>query len=105
MMCMRFGFCQEASMRRRAFMTLLGGAAACSVKPHTGWTQTFPARPLRMVVGFPAGSAPDVVARVVAPALSERIGQQCVVENRPGAGSNIAAESVVRAPADGYTLL
>ena len=67
--------------------------------------QVYPARPVRIIVGFPAGNAPDIVARLVGQRLSERLGQQFVIENRPGAGSNIATEFVVRAPPDGYTLL
>ena len=67
--------------------------------------QAYPARPVRIVVGFPAGSAPDIVARVVGQALSERFGQQFVIENRPGAASNIGTEVVARATADGYSLL
>src|SRR5439155_12690823 len=65
----------------------------------------FPARPVRIVVGFPPGGVGDVVARLVGQWLSERLGQPFVIENRPGAASNIATEAVVRAPADGYTLL
>ena len=67
--------------------------------------QTYPARPVRLVVGFAAGGPNDITARIIAQWLSERLGQQFIVENRPGAGSNIATEFVVRAPADGYTLL
>ena len=66
---------------------------------------SLPTRPVRIIVGFPAGVAPDIVARVIGQALSERLGQQFIVENRPGAGSNIGAEIVVRAPPDGYALL
>jgi tripartite-type tricarboxylate transporter receptor subunit TctC len=67
--------------------------------------QAYPARPVRMLVGFAAGGAPDIAARLVAQWLSERLGQQFIIENRPGAGGNIATEAVVDAPADGYTLL
>ncbi len=67
--------------------------------------QNFPLRPVRIIVGFPAGIAPDVTTRLVAQSLSERLGQQVIVDNRPGAGSNLTAETVVRATADGYTLL
>ena len=70
-----------------------------------GWAQAgYPNKPVRLVLGFTPGSAADVVARLLAPKLSDGLGQQLIVENKPGAGSNIAAESVVRAPADGYTL-
>src|SRR5262249_41357215 len=67
--------------------------------------ETYPSRPVRLVVGFPAGSAPDVLARLMGQWLSERLGQPFVIENRPGMGGNIATEAVVRARADGYTLL
>jgi tripartite-type tricarboxylate transporter receptor subunit TctC len=69
------------------------------------WAQTYPSRPIRLIVGFAAGGPTDITARLIGQWLSERLGQQCVIENRPGAGSNIAAEAVVNAPADGYTLL
>ena len=67
--------------------------------------QAYPTRPVRWIIGFPPGGAPDLLARPLAQWLSERLGQQFIIENRPGAGSNIAAEAVVRAPPDGYTLL
>ena len=69
------------------------------------WAQTYPTRPVRIIVGFAAGSAVDILARLMGQWLSERLGQPFVIENRPGAGSNIATEAVVRAPPDGYTLL
>ena len=72
---------------------------------RVAWAQAYPTRPVRIIVGFAAGGATDIVARLMGQWLSERLGQQFVIENRPGAGSNIATEAVVRAPPDGYTLL
>ena len=90
---------------RRRFLRLAAASAALPAASRIARAQTYPSRSVRFVVGFPAGATPDIVARVAGQALSERLGQQFVIENRPGAGSNIAAESVVRAPSDGYTLL
>ena len=90
---------------RRKFLQLAAGAAALPALSSISWAQAYPTRPVRMIVGFPAGSAPDIIARLVGQGLSERLGQQFVIENRPGAGSNIGTEVVVRAPPDGYTLL
>jgi tripartite-type tricarboxylate transporter receptor subunit TctC len=72
---------------------------------HAVRAQTYPAKPVRLIVGFGAGQAIDILARLIGQKLSDRLGQQFVVENRPGAGGNLAVEAVVRAPADGYTLL
>ena len=90
---------------RRQFLHLAAGAAALPAVSRIAWAQAYPTRPVRIVVGFPAGSAPDIIARLMGQGLSERLGQQFVIENRPGAGSNIGTEVVVRAPPDGYTLL
>src|ERR1700749_4809386 len=88
---------------RRNFLRL--AAAAWPTLPYIARAQTYPTRPVQMIVGFPAGSAPDIIARLAAQWLSEELGQQCVVENRPGAGSNIATALVVRAQPDGYMIL
>src|SRR5580704_13168718 len=90
---------------RRQFLNLAAGAAALPAVSRLAWAQTYPARPVRIIVGFPAGNASDIIVRLMAQSLSERLGQQFVVENRPGAGSTIGTEVVVRAPPDGYTLL
>jgi tripartite-type tricarboxylate transporter receptor subunit TctC len=92
-------------LQRRQFLRLAGNAAGFLLVSRNVWAQTYPARPVHLVVGFPAGGAADIVARVLAQWLSDRLGQQFIVENRPGAGTNIATEAVVRATADGYTLL
>jgi tripartite-type tricarboxylate transporter receptor subunit TctC len=90
---------------RRQFLRLAAGAAALPAVSHIAWAQTYPTRPVRIVVGFPPGGGADITARLIGQWLSERLGQPFIIENRPGAGSNIATEAVVRAPADGYTLL
>jgi tripartite-type tricarboxylate transporter receptor subunit TctC len=90
---------------RRNFLHLAAGAAALPALSRIAWAQTYPARPVRIIVGFPTGGGTDIVARLIGQWLSERLGQSFVIENRPGAGSNIGTEAVVRAPADGYTLL
>ena len=90
---------------RRTFLHLAAGAAALPAVSRIATAQSYPSRPVRLVVGFAAGSTTDILARLIAQWLSERLGQQFVIENRPGAAGNIAAETVVKAPADGYTLL
>jgi tripartite-type tricarboxylate transporter receptor subunit TctC len=90
---------------RRNFLRLTAGAAALPALSRIAWAQTYPSKPVRLLVGYAAGGPADIIARLIAQWLSERLGQQFVVENRPGAGSNVATEAVVRAPADGYTLL
>jgi len=89
---------------RRRFLHLAAGAAALPAVPRVASAQTYPTRPVRVIVGYPAGGPSDIVARLIGHSLSERLGQQFVIENRSGAASNIAAEAAVRAPADGYTL-
>jgi tripartite-type tricarboxylate transporter receptor subunit TctC len=90
---------------RREFLQLAAGAVALSATSSLAWAQAYPTRPVHMVVPLPAGSATDVSARLLGQALSERLGQSFVIDNRPGAATNIGTEVVVRAPADGYTLL
>jgi len=90
---------------RRNFLHLAAGAAALPVASRVAWAQTYPARPVRIIVTTTPGGAPDILARLMGPWLSERLGQQFVVENRPGGGNNIGTEAVVRAPPDGHTLL
>ena len=90
---------------RRTVLHLAAGAAAFPVAPRLVWAQTYPTRPLRMIVGFAAGSGLDIYARLIAQWLSERLGQSFVIENRLGAGGNVATEVVVNAPPDGYTIL
>src|SRR5215471_384077 len=87
---------------RRQFLHLAAGAAALPAVSRITWAQAYPTRPVRIIVGFAAGYSPDIVARLVGQRLSERLGQQFVVENRPGAAGNLATEAVVRAPSDGY---
>jgi tripartite-type tricarboxylate transporter receptor subunit TctC len=91
---------------RRAFMHLAAGAAALPAVPHGAWAQAYPSRqPVRIVVGFPPGGAPDIMARLMGDWLTERLGQQFLIENKPGASGNIGIEIVAKSPADGYTLL
>ena len=93
------------NLPRRRFLQLAGAAAALPAVSRSVSAQTYPARPVRLIVGFAPGGAADLSARLMGQWLSDRLGQQFVVENRTGAGSNIATEAVVKAPADGYTLL
>jgi tripartite-type tricarboxylate transporter receptor subunit TctC len=90
---------------RRTFLHLAAGAAALPAVSRIARGQAYPSRPVHIVVGFAPGGATDIMARLIGQWLSEGLGQQFVIENRPGAGSNIATEAVVRAPSDGYTLL
>jgi tripartite-type tricarboxylate transporter receptor subunit TctC len=92
-------------IRRRRFLHFTASSVVVAVSPHIVRAQTYPTRPVRIIVGFAPGGATDVVARLIGQWLSDRLGQSFLVENRTGAGSNIAAEAVVNAPADGYTLL
>jgi tripartite-type tricarboxylate transporter receptor subunit TctC len=90
---------------RRRFLHLAAGASALPAVSRIARAQSYPTRPVRMIVPFAPGGTTDVLARLMGQWLSERLGQQLIIENRPGAGSNIGTEAVVRAPADGYTLL
>jgi len=90
---------------RRQFLHLTASAAALPAVSRLSWAQTYPTRPVRIVVGFGSGSAFDILARLIGQWLSDRLGQPFVIENRGGAGGTLAAEAVVRAPPDGYTLL
>src|ERR1700688_1961792 len=92
-------------MKRREFLSFSASVAALPALPQLARAETYPARPVRVIVGFPPGAASDINARLIGQWLSDRIGQQFIIDNRPGAGSNIATEEVVRAAADGYTLL
>jgi len=91
--------------RRRQFLHLAAGAAALLAVSRVARAQAYPSRPIRLLVGFSAGGTTDIAARLIAQWLTERLGQPVVVENRPGASANLAAEAVVRSPPDGYTLL
>src|SRR6476646_10412460 len=90
---------------RRRFLQLAAGAVALPTVSRVARAQPYPTRPIRWMVGFAPGGATDILARLMGQWLSERLGQSVVIENRPGAGSNIATEAVVNAPPDGYTLL
>src|SRR5262249_5543322 len=95
----------KMKLPRRRFLHLASGAAALPAMSGIARAQTYPARPVRFIVGFAPGGAADIMARLTGQWLSERLGQQFVIENRPGAAGNIATEAAVRSPPDGYTLL
>src|SRR5436305_6109669 len=93
------------TLARRALLRLIAGTAALPAAARISWAQSYPTRPVRFVVGFAPGGGGDIATRLMGQWLSDRLGQQFVVENRVGAASNLATEQVVRAPADGYTLI
>jgi tripartite-type tricarboxylate transporter receptor subunit TctC len=93
------------NLPRRRFLYLAAGAAAAPMLSRIAVAESYPARPVRIVVGFSAATGADILARLIAQSLSDRLGQQFIIENRPGAGTNIATEAVVRSAPDGYTLL
>jgi len=92
------------NLLRRQFLHLAAGAAALPALSRMSWAQTYPSRPVRLLIGFSAGGGADIVGRLIGQWLQERLGQPVVIENRPGAGTNVATEALVRASADGYTL-
>jgi tripartite-type tricarboxylate transporter receptor subunit TctC len=93
------------TLPRRKFLRMAAGAAALSGIARAANAQNYPARPLRLILGYPAGGSTDLVARIMGAWLTERLGQSVVIENRPGAGTNLAVQAVVASPPDGYTLL
>ena len=93
------------TLPRRQFLHLAAGAAVLPALQRFAWAQTYPTRPVRLIVGFPAGGVGDILARLMGQWLSDRLGQPFVIENRPVAATNIAAEAVVRSAPDGHTLL
>jgi tripartite-type tricarboxylate transporter receptor subunit TctC len=90
---------------RRNFLHLAAGAAALPAVSRFAWAQAYLSRPVRFIVGFTPGGSFDITARLIGQWLAERLGQQFVIENRPGAAGNIASEAAVKSPADGYTVL
>src|SRR5882724_3498276 len=93
------------SLARRKFIQLSLGAAALPAVSGNGWAQSYPSQPISLVVFLPAGAVPDLIGRLIGDALSRRLGQPIIIDNRPGAGGNIAVQAVARAPAEGHTLL
>jgi tripartite-type tricarboxylate transporter receptor subunit TctC len=92
-------------MKRRAFLHLVAVSAALPTQPHVVWAQTYPMRPVRIIVPYPPGGGTDISARLIGQWLADHLGQPFVVENRPGAGTNLGTEVVAKAAPDGYTLL
>src|ERR1700677_712946 len=92
-------------LARRQFLHMAVGAAALPATSVAAWAQSYPTHPVRIIVGAGPGGAIDILARLLGQWLSERLGQPFIVENRPGAGTNVGTEAVTRSPADGYTLL
>jgi tripartite-type tricarboxylate transporter receptor subunit TctC len=90
---------------RRQFLRMIAGTAALPTVSRKAWSQTYPLRPVHLIIGYPAGGANDIIGRLIGQWLSERLGQQFIIENRAGAAGNIGTEAVVRSSADGYTLL
>ena len=93
------------TLRRRHFLQLATSAVALPALSGTALAQNYPTRPVKLIVTVPAGGSPDIIGRLIAQWLSQQLGQQFIVENRPGAGGNLAAEAVAKAAPDGYTLL
>src|SRR5215471_14292823 len=95
----------QMKLRRRCFLHLAAGAAVLPAVAHTAEAQSYPSRPVHIIVGYAAGGPTDILARLIGQWLSERLGQPFVIEDRPGAATNVATEAVAHAPPDGYTLL
>src|SRR5215475_9080055 len=93
------------TLPRRQFLQLAAATAALPAVPHRAIAQAYPTRPVRWVVPYPAGGATDLIARLLGQWLTEQLGHQFVIENRPGGGTNIGVQAVVNSPPDGYTLL
>src|SRR5258707_14454703 len=93
------------NLLRRQFLHLAAGAAALAALSRMSWAQTYPSRPVRLLIGFSAGGGADIVGRLIGPWLQERLGRPVVIENRPGAGANDATEALLPAPAHGHTLV